>query len=628
MTASTHIHHCIRYYALGLFLLVGLPTLYSSTASAQDWRLVWSDEFDQDGLVDPDKWSYQVGGGGWGNAELQFYTDKREENARVEGGHLIIEAIHEPFSGNEYTSARLRSLNKGDWLYGRVEVRARLPRGLGTWPAIWMLASESDHGNRGWPDTGEIDIMEAVGHDPGRTHSAVHTNALNHLLGNNPSATANVATSADEFHVYALEWTPTRITTFVDGETNLVYNRSNADWRRWPFDRPFHLLLNLAVGGTWGGAQGVDPNDFPAQFAIDYVRVFEDAAGPPVVDFPAEPVSTNIAPGSPFSAQAIASDPASPIISVDIFQQDGLMAGSNSNQTGFSVDAVHPGCYELRAVARDADGWSGSSDTLFVQAGDTCGQAPYLMQAWSIPGRIESEYFDLGGAGVAWADLSQGNSGTGIRQSESVDIGPSGDIGGGFAIEDVARREWVEYTVRVEEAGIYRIVARVAGTIDGQMTLSMDGADLDSPLTYASTSSSTFFRNASLEGVVLEEGQFVLRVTFDGLGTRLNWLEFERLGATDTERGEVAPGNDFGVASPFPNPTRGRIRVVWQAEPVGPVTVRVFDMLGRQVHRSVWEAHEGAANIDLSGMADGAYMLRVEQRFDRVWRGVVVQKYR
>ncbi len=624
MNRRVHVSRFCRLLVLGS-LLAG----HFQTVAAQDWRLVWSDEFDQDGPVDETRWSHQVGGGGWGNAELQFYTDRRLENTRVEGGHLIIEAIHEPFSGHEYTSARLRSLGKGDWLYGRVEVRAMLPKGLGTWPAIWMLASDSDHGNRGWPDTGEIDIMEAVGHDAGKTHSAVHTNALNHLMGNNPSATAAVPTSADEFHVYALEWTPMRITTFVDGEPNLVFNRDNADWQRWPFDKPFHILLNLAVGGTWGGAQGVDPNDFPAQFVIDHVRVYEDASGPPTVTFPVASVPTEVAPGSPFSAQASASDPASPIVSVDIFQQDGLMARTDSDEAAFSVESLHPGCYALRAVATDADGWSGVSDTLFVQAGDTCGQAPYLMQAWRIPGRFEAEYYDLGGAGVAWADLSQGNAGTGIRQAESVDIGPSGDLGGGYSIEKVARREWVEYSVNVEEAGVYRIVARVAGTTDGQMLLSMDGMDLDAPLTYASTSSTTFYRNASLEGFTLEEGPAVLRVTFDGLGTRLNWLEFGRLGATSTEEEGAVPGRTFEVTGVYPNPTHGHVRVVWKEGSVEPVVIRVYDLLGRHVRAFASDTgfggQAGQMVLDVSDMAGGTYVLRMEQGSQIRWQSLVVQ---
>lgn len=622
MTRRAHIPIFCCILAFG-----SLVAGFMQAAAAQDWRLVWSDEFDVDGAVDTTKWSFQVGGGGWGNAELQFYTDQRPENARVQGGNLVIEAIHEPFSGSEYTSARLRSLGKGDWLYGRIEVRAKLPAGLGTWPAIWMLASEADYGNRGWPDTGEIDIMEAVGHDPGRTHSAVHTNALNHLLGNNPSATATVPTSADAFHIYALEWTPTRITTFVDGELNLVFNRDNADWRRWPFDRPFHLLLNVAVGGTWGGAQGVDPTDFPAQLLIDHVRVYEDASGPPSVTFPVSSVPTTLSPGNSLSAQASASDPASSIVSVDIFQQDGLLASSTSEQASFTVPVLHTGCYELRAVASDADGWSGASDTLFVQVGDSCGQAPYLMQAWPVPGRIEAEYYDVGGAGVAWADLSQGNSGTGIRQSESVDIGSSGDLGGGYSIENVARREWVEYTVNVEEAGVYRIVARVAGTSDGQVVLSMNDTDLDAPLIYASTSSTTFYRNASLDGVALEAGPAVLRVTFDGLGTHLNWLEFERIGATGTDR-EAVPGRAFEVHGVFPNPSRGRVHVSWQGANAGPVEIQLFDLLGRRLRaRGQVAGARGAGQmeVDISGTAPGTYILRIEHGSQIQWRALVVE---
>jgi beta-glucanase (GH16 family) len=244
------------------------------------WRLVWSDEFNYTGLPDPSKWDYDVGGHGWGNKELQFYTACRKENARVENGRLIIEARKELWEGSEYTSARLVSRGKGDWMYGRFEVRARLPSGRGTWPAIWMLPTSKNYG--GWPNSGEIDIMEHVGFDADVVHVSVHTRAYNHSINTQKTARIKLPTARTGFNVYAVEWTPDEIRGFVNQQHFFTFRNERlvnavADYRQWPFDKPFHLLLNLAVGGTWGGQRGVDTTIWPQRLEIDYVRVYQRA---------------------------------------------------------------------------------------------------------------------------------------------------------------------------------------------------------------------------------------------------------------------------------------------------------------------------------------------------------------
>lgn len=234
---------------------------------------VWADEFNYVGLPDSTKWGYDVGGGGWGNNELEYYTLKRKENARVETGNLIIQAHKESFGGREYTSARLVSKGRGDWTYGKIEVRAKLPKGRGSWPAIWMLASQSSYGDAYWPDNGEIDVMEHVGYDPGIVHCSIHTENYNHTKGTQRSAKRPVNNFDTEFHLYSVEWTPLGIKGYIDNINYFTFN-SDGDWRNWPFDKPFHLLLNIAVGGNWGGVQGVDDAIFPIQMEVDYVRVY------------------------------------------------------------------------------------------------------------------------------------------------------------------------------------------------------------------------------------------------------------------------------------------------------------------------------------------------------------------
>ena len=258
----------------------GLTLLHAERNGQQDlgWEPVWSDEFDTPGLPDPARWSYEIGGHGWGNRELQFYTERRRENARVENGSLIIEARREKWQGKQYTSARLNS--RGGWTYGRIEVRAKLPRGRGTWPAIWMLPVRGEYAKGGWPDNGEIDIMEHVGFDPGVIHGTVHSRAYNHVDRTQRGRTTTVADAQDAFHVYSVVWTRQSIAVSVDNTSYFSFGNERmtnprADWRQWPFDKDFRILLNVAVGGSWGGQKGVDETIWPQRLEIDYVRVFQ-----------------------------------------------------------------------------------------------------------------------------------------------------------------------------------------------------------------------------------------------------------------------------------------------------------------------------------------------------------------
>jgi len=256
------------------------PRSATNEQGSKQWKLVWADEFDYTGLPDPAKWSYDIGGEGWGNEELQYYTDRRMENARVEHGHLVIEARKEAWQGRQYTSARLVTKGKGDWTYGRVEVSAKLPSGRGTWPAIWMLPTNWEYGT--WPDSGEIDIMEHVGFDPDVVHASVHTRSYNHSINTQKTAKLGIPNARNDFNVYAVEWSPEEIRTSVNKQHYFTFKNErltnpSVDYNQWPFDKKFHLLLNLAVGGKWGGAQGVDDTIWPQRMEVDYVRVYERA---------------------------------------------------------------------------------------------------------------------------------------------------------------------------------------------------------------------------------------------------------------------------------------------------------------------------------------------------------------
>ncbi|MCS6975169.1 MAG: glycoside hydrolase family 16 protein [Cyclobacteriaceae bacterium] len=259
-----------------LFTLLIL--LLAGCSGRSNEHLIWSDEFSSSGLPDTTKWNYDLGDGcpnlcGWGNNEAQFYT-RRLGNARVENGMLVIEAHHHPDSTVPYTSARLVTRGKAQWKYARIEVRARLPKGRGTWPAIWMLPSDWKYG--GWPASGEIDIMEHVGFDEGVIHGTVHTETYNHIKKTQREGIVRVDGVTSDFHVYAVEWSENTIAFSVDGKTYYSVNRSSTDtWKEWPFDQPFYLILNIAVGGFWGGMQGIDDSIWPQRMEVDYVRVYK-----------------------------------------------------------------------------------------------------------------------------------------------------------------------------------------------------------------------------------------------------------------------------------------------------------------------------------------------------------------
>jgi beta-glucanase (GH16 family) len=236
--------------------------------------LIWSDEFENSGLPDTTKWSYDVGTGsnGWGNSELQYYTEESLKNARVENGSLIITAVKEKMAQSNYTSARLVTRQKGDWRYGRFEIAAKLPKGRGVWPALWMLPTDWVY--KEWPKSGELDIMENVGFDPYTIHFNVHTEAYNHMKNNNKGDTLHLSDPHTKFNVYAMEWYEDSVVFFADGRRAFTFRNEHTGYSTWPFDQKFHLLLNIAVGGSWGGQQGVDESIFPQEMIIDYVRVY------------------------------------------------------------------------------------------------------------------------------------------------------------------------------------------------------------------------------------------------------------------------------------------------------------------------------------------------------------------
>lgn len=261
---------------LHLLLVLVFSFFNSQNQTKPKKKLVWSDEFNYSGLPDTNKWNYEEGY--VRNKEIQYYSKERLENARVENGNLVIEARLDSVQvGGKtvpVTSASLTTKGIAEWQYGRIEVRAKIPSARGTWPAIWMLGKNTSE--IGWPAGGEIDIMEHVGYDPEFIHTNIHTKAYNHTRGTHKGKTTAIAQPYNDFHVYAIDWDKKKIDFFIDDKVVFTYVNEGTGSDVWPYDQPFYLILNLAMGGGWGGTKGVDMQAFPQKFYIDYVRVYQE----------------------------------------------------------------------------------------------------------------------------------------------------------------------------------------------------------------------------------------------------------------------------------------------------------------------------------------------------------------
>jgi len=468
-----------------------------------EWQPVWCDEFNYTGLPDSDLWNYDIGGSGWGNGEAQYYTFEDEDNAYVGNGVLTIKAIKEYYQGNEYTSARLITKNTGDWLYGKIQVKAKLPSGKGTWPAIWMLPTDWEYG--GWPDSGEIDIMEFVGYDGNRVHSTIHTKAYNHSIGTQVGVSKTLNDLEDAFHVYEIEWEPGVIRTYVDGEIYATFDYDAADniynenFEAWPFDKDFHLILNLAIGGAWGGAQGIDDSIFPTEFLIDYVRVYQkDYVGMDVE-----------APSNPGNLAALNETSNSIFIGWDVAVDDVLVKEykilvndvlyDTTTVSGMMIEGLEASTnYTIKVIAVDFVGNESSGSTM-----NKATKAPP-----SVNTRVEAEDF---------------SSMTGIQTEETS------DAGGGLNVGWIDQGDSLTYNLQVTEAGTYKVNFRITSPAGGGTFNFMKDATLLDSVSVPSTGGWQSWDTTSSNSFYLEVGTYTFEIDITYGGFNLNYFEFEKV---------------------------------------------------------------------------------------------------
>lgn len=461
--------------------------------------LVWQDEFNYKGLPNKEKWSYDVGGHGWGNGEKQYYTENRLENARVEDGILYITARKEEYEKNKYTSARLVTKNKGDWMYKRIEVRAKLPRGRGTWPAIWMLPTEWNYGS--WPSSGEIDIMEHVGFNQGVIHGTVHTKSYNHMIGTQRGKSIKLDDVSNNFHTYSIEWHPNKIMFFVDDIHYYTFNNERLSWREWPFDAPFHLILNIAVGGGWGGQKGIDDNIWPQTMEVDYVRVYDiniekrDKTAPEKIEnieIESTPIKLDV--------KWEHSTDNFGIKEYRLYLNNKLIGTTKNNY--FTIEDLKPETeYNVYIEAVDFAENRSKSDEIRSKTDS--------YNYHKIPGKIEAEQ-----------NLSMD---AGIEEEQTE------DIGGGKNLCYIGDDAQILYTIDVKESGYYKAKFRVASLIEGEFKIVNEDNDILTTLEVPVTNGWQTWNSVESNRIWLKKGKQKIKLLTTKGGYSLNYFEIKEV---------------------------------------------------------------------------------------------------
>jgi len=502
-----------------VYCLVFLVLCALKVSLGQNYQLVWSDEF-IGREVDKNIWTYETGGHGWGNEELQYYTG-RDTNAYIQDGKLIIQALKENYGAKNYTSARLITQDKKSFNYGKIESRMKLPYGKGIWPAFWMLGQ--NFSSVGWPACGEIDIMEMIGgiNNDNRVYGTIHweNNGQHADYGGNYSLPSGIF--AEDFHLFSIEWTPQFVRWFIDGWQFHIVDITPSELSE--FHQNFFIILNIAVGGTWPGSPDTS-TVFPQQFEIDYIRVYQDVSSIPEVTLtvPNNNVEYNenddilIAAGVEYDSE---------IEKVEFYQDELKIGETEIEPYEMNWRNVSSGNYKIRAVAKSPDGFTGESEISNIIVGGGAEKFPYKGSPNNIPGIIEAEDFDAGGNNIGYSDNTIQNVGQTYRINESVDIEICYDDNGGYNIGWTEEGEWINYTINVARSAGYELTTRVATeNSGGAFLIEVDGVVLTESIIVPNTGSWQDWTSVTTS-VELTEGIHDFKVLLEGNEFNINRFE-------------------------------------------------------------------------------------------------------
>jgi beta-glucanase (GH16 family) len=595
--------------------MVATTGLFAPASAALS--LVWSDEFDGTAL-NTANWTIEIGDGcpdlcGWGNNELEYY---RAQNVSVSGGNLVLTSRSEYYGGRWFTSGKVHSKNKRTFLYGRIEMRAKIPTGGGMWPAFWMMPQDDAYG--GWAASGEIDIMESV-------NATTSITGVIHFGGTWPNNTSSGGSYslggtnfADDFHVYAIEWEPSQIRWYVDG----VLFSTKYDWQWYsdgapgdpdaPFDQDFYIILNAAVGGNMTGCTSTScvTAVFPQQYLIDYVRVYQETSNQAPAVLVTYPTEADNPPPGDITIQATASDTDGAVARVEFYEGTTYLGQDATPPYAFTWTSVPGGCYVISAKAIDDEG-AFRADTADVTVGTGCGQAPYHGVPFALPARIEAEDYDIGGEGVAYHDTDPGNNGNQYRTSEDVDVQTCTDVGGGFNVGWLRVGEWLEYGVDAPGGGDYSIEVRVASlSAGGVFHIDFNGVDKTGDINVPVTGGWQTWTSVTATAA-LSPGEQIMRFVPTTEGFNLNYIDIQTPTAVAS-----APGAPRYALHPCaPNPFNPSTTIAYDLPERSTVDLVVYDTAGRVVrtlvaaenvaagrHEVVWNGRDDDGRPTASGV--------------------------
>ncbi len=594
------------------------------TSAYADFSLVWSDEFDGTSL-DAANWTIDIGNGcpdlcGWGNNELQYY---RPENVAVSGGNLILTSREQTYGGNSFTSGKVHTRDKQFFLYGRVEMRAKIPTGGGMWPAFWMMPQYDVYG--GWAASGEIDIMESANNTTWVGGALHFGGSFPDNASTNGTYSLGGANFADDFHIYAVEWEPDVIRWYVDGI--LFLTKTSSQWysdgapgnSRAPFDQDFYIILNAAVGGNYTGCltPGCITASLPQQYLIDYVKVFQDTGNTAPTVSITSPTEGDNPPAGDITINATASDTDGNVVTVEFYDGPTYLGEDTASPFTFTMTSVTDGCYSIIAKAID-DGGSWGTDTVNLTVGSGCGQGPFLGTPFVLSARIETEDFDLGGEGVAYHDANPGNEGNQYRTTEDVDIEGCTDTGGGYNTGWTDPYEWMEYTVYVPVAGEYTIETRVSSVSGGgSFHIEFNGLDKTGEVVAPVTGGWQNWTTVSVTANLVA-GTQVMKFVATSAGFNVNYFDVTR------DVSAVLPGvqpTGFALHPCYPNPFNPVTTISYDLPEPASVNLVIYDVAGKLVrtlvaaeavgagrHEQVWNGRDDAGQ----NVAAGVYFYRLD----------------
>ena len=460
----------------------------------KEGTLVWSDEFDVDGHPDSSKWAYDVGGNGWGNAERQYYTANDLDNAFVKEGILSIQGLVEETGTNPYTSARMVTRGTYETKFKRIEVRAKLPVGVGTWPAIWMLPANRVYGS--WPASGEIDIMEHVGYDPDIIHGTIHTSNYNHTKNTQKSGLLYTPNSGSEFHTYTVDWTPYEIDYYIDDYLYFTYDNDGSGPGAWPFDQDFYLILCLAVGGGWGGIYGIDDGAYPTSMDVDYVRVYEVPLESVDIEVPSNVTEIDVAVNGTLATIYWAPAMDDYIVDhYDIYLDDQLMD---------SVEVFDYSFYGLAASSNYSVGVIAVDEAGNMSELRTVGFMTETLQSQAIEAPIEGESAIISVGGM-------------IKETETNTY-----------VEYLDQGDYLVFDIEVPKTGKYKVSMAYSSLMGkGGLSIAVDGETVIDYVELGANGSWNDFETAVIGQLDLDQGHHFITIFTEKTGFTVDYLTFE-----------------------------------------------------------------------------------------------------